>query len=129
MKNPDIDITKWKKGIPILALKNKWRIFLFILQKFITYEEKYDITLIYHIQILMHFLKGKEIHFPYYFLNSLIKMAFNIWRNSINIYSNSINIYRALYHFGLIKILIEAKFKFRNDNQRHFLIKKHFIEL
>ena len=91
-----MEFLTFKNGIHVFALKSKWRNLLFILKKILTCEGRYGVLLFYHAILLMHFIGGKELTFPYYLMLSLNKMAFNIQRDSRNIY-------RALYHRGLVK--------------------------
>lgn len=55
LKNPSMDVTVFKKGIPISSLKKKWSNML-IFQKFITCEGRFGSMYVYHIQLLMNFL-------------------------------------------------------------------------
>ena len=75
----------------------------------------------YHARIMMHFVDGFEINLPYFLLQSLKKMTFNIQRESRSI-DNS------LYHHELIKNLIEAHLQAKGDNWQDFLVRNHFIE-
>jgi len=53
--NPGMDVTIFRKGIPISTLKNKLGNMLLILQKFITCEGRFGFMYVYHICLLMIF--------------------------------------------------------------------------
>jgi hypothetical protein len=108
----------WKKGIPMTALKKKWKDILFILQKYITCKGRYGLELLYHLWLLIHF-KGHAINFPYFLLNILKKMAYSIQHSHRNID-------KILYHHGMVKILLETKLHKKNDNWEAFLVRNHF---
>lgn len=75
MRNPCMDITVFKHGIPVSALKEKWTSLLLIIQKFITCEGRYGSMYMYHIRLLMNFLENQTINLPYFLLSSLKKMS------------------------------------------------------
>jgi hypothetical protein len=104
-----VKVENWNKGMPTLVFKKKWRDILFILQKYVTCEGRYGLVFYYHLRLLMHFIKGNEIDMPFYLLNSLKKMALTIQRISRSLE-------RSLFHFGLVKILVEARLQEQNDN-------------
>lgn len=56
LKNPGMDVSLFRKGIPSTALKSKWRNIIFIFQKFITCEGIFGTMYVYHIHLLMNFL-------------------------------------------------------------------------
>ena len=87
----------------------------YILQKFVTCEGRYSIVYMYHIKILLH-LKGQcTISLPYFILQSLTKISKTIQKQKGNED-------RRLYHFGLIKILIEFELQKRGITWEGFLI-------
>ena len=77
-RNPSMDITILKRGIPSTTLKSQWRKLLLVIQKFITCEGRFGSMSFYHIHLIVHFLKGNEINLPYFLLNSLNKMFGNV---------------------------------------------------
>ena len=81
---------------------------LYVLQKYLTYEGMYVITLNYHVFQLLHFKDGLEMNFPYFMCKSLAKMSRRVHKE----YGNP---YNSLYHHGLIKILIEYELRVRKD--------------
>ena len=110
-----MEISIFKKGILVTTLKSKWRNLLLVIQKFITCEGRFGNMFFYHVRLLMHFIDGNEINLPYFLLCSLRKMATNIQRR-IQFIDN------ALYHHGLVKIMIEAHLRIRGDNLEDFLV-------
>jgi hypothetical protein len=75
---------------------------LFILQKYVTCEGRYGLVFYYHLRLLMNFVKGYELDMPFYLMSSLKKMASTIQRNPRFVEGS-------LFHFGLIKMLVEAR--------------------
>lgn len=117
MRNPGIDITVFKCGIPISALKENWTSLLLIIQKFITCEGRYGSMYMYHIRLLMNFMENQTIDLHYFLLSSLKKMS---------IQNNLDDVEPHLYHHDLIKIIIEKKLKERKDTWERFLIRNFF---
>ena len=70
LKTPSMDITIFKKGILDTTLKGKWRNLMLIIQKFVTCEGRFCCMFFYHINLMMHFLKGNEINLFYFLLNT-----------------------------------------------------------
>jgi len=99
-----MDISIFKRGIPVSALKEKWTSLMLIIQKFITCEGGYGSMYMYHIRLIMNFLENKTINLPYFLLSRLRKMSNNIQKNIDDIEPH-------LYHHGLIKILVENQLK------------------
>ena len=56
LHNPGMDITIFKRGIPIHALKEEWATLLLVVQKFITCEGRFGSMYMYHTRLLMKFL-------------------------------------------------------------------------
>ena len=117
--NLDMDITIFKRGIPVSALEEKWTSLLSIIHKFITCEGQFGSMYMYHIRLLMNFLENQTINLPYFLLNSLKKMSITIQKNLDDIEPH-------LYHHGLVKILIEKQLKERKDTWEQFLIRNFF---
>ena len=59
---------------------------------------------VYHIRLLINFLKNGEINLPFFLLNSLRRMASNV-QKKIDFIDTT------MYHHGLVKILIEFHLK------------------
>jgi hypothetical protein len=64
----------WKKGIPRNYIKEEYHPMLANLQRFLTCEDRYVVTFIYHLRLLLHFEGGPEIDFPYFLWMSLIQV-------------------------------------------------------
>lgn len=94
-----MDVTIFKRGIPVHALEEKWANILLIIQKFITCEGRFGSMYMYHTRLLMNFLENQTLNLPYVLLNNLKKMSVTI--------QNLGDIEPHLYHHGLVKILIE----------------------
>ena len=90
-------------------MQDEWRNVLYVLQKYFACEERYAITLNYHICLLVHFEAKLEINFPYFLYKTLAKMSRRVQKNSINPYNS-------IYHHGLVKILIEDELHLGKDN-------------
>ena len=90
----------WKKVFPRDWMEGEWRNVLYVLQKYLTYEGRYVTTLNYHIHLLLHFEVELEMNFPYFLYKSLAKMLGRVQKHSSNPYNS-------LYHYVLVKILIE----------------------
>jgi hypothetical protein len=88
-----------KKGIPKNYIKEEYLPMITNLQRFFTYEGRYDVTFIYHLRLLLHFEGGSEIDFPYFLWMSLNKMVRGV--KSISKIEKT-----SIYHQGLIKMLV-----------------------
>ena len=65
---------KYKSSFPSRLLKKKWCSLLELIIRYVTCEGRISQTQFYHLRLLMVF-KGSPVNMPYYFLNSLHKMA------------------------------------------------------
>ena len=119
LKNPGMNISVFRKGIPISALKNKWSSMLLILQKFITYKGRFGSMHVYHIRLLMNFLENGTLNLPFFLLNSLRRMATNVQKKVESIETT-------LYHNGLVKILVEFHLRIVGDTWEEFLVRNFF---
>lgn len=91
-----------------------WDEIVYIIEKFVTCEGHYSIVYLYHIKLLLH-LKGQcVISLPYFLLQSLTKMSKTIQKQKCNED-------KSLYHFGLVKILIEYELQRRGKTWKEFL--------
>lgn len=120
-KNLGMDISVFRKRIPISALKNKWSGMLLILQKFITCEGRFGSTYVYQIRLLMNFLENGTLNLPFFLLNSLRRMA-------TNVQSKVESIETTLYHHGLVRILVEFHLRTVGDTWDYFLENNFFHE-
>ena len=114
-----MDVTGFRKGIPISTLKNKWGNMLLILQKFITCEGRFGSMYVYHIHLLMNFLENGTLNLPFFLLNSLRRMATNVQKKVESIETT-------LYHHGLVKILVEFHLRSVGDTWEDFLVRNFF---
>ena len=121
LKNPNMDTTVYKKGIPSTALKNKWRNLLLVLQKFVTCEGRFGKMYFYHVRMMMHFLEDHHMNLPYFLLNRLKKMSTNV-QKKIQCIENT------MYHHGMIKILVEFHLQIIGANWESFLVRNHIEE-
>src|SRR5271168_1533207 len=103
-----MDVTIFKKGIHVHALKEEWASLLLIIQKFITCEGHFGAMYMYHTRLLMNFLENQTLNLPYFLLLSLKKMCTTVQKNIEDIEPH-------LYHHGLVKILIEDQLKKNRD--------------
>ena len=56
LRNQGMDITVFKRGIHVHALKEEWATLLLVVQKFITCEGRFGSMYMYHTRLLMNFL-------------------------------------------------------------------------
>jgi len=111
----------WKSRIPRSWLVHPWDEVAYVIRKFITYEGRYIIIFLYHIRLLQHWKQEKEMNMPYYFLNSLSKMAKGIQKQDKNEE-------RSLYHHRLIKMIISHELQKQNITWHQFLVDNKFVE-
>ena len=114
-----MDVTVFRKGIPISSLKNKWGNMMLILQKFITCEGRFGFIYVYHMRLLMNFLENGTINLSFFLLNSLRRMATNVQKKIESIETT-------MYHHGLVKILVEFHLKSIGDTWEYFLVRNFF---
>ena len=121
LRDPGMDVTVFKKGIPVHVLKEEWASLLLVIQKCITCEGRFGAMYMYHASLLMNFLDNQVLNLPYFLLNSLKKMFVTIQKNLGDVEPH-------LYHHGLTKILIEKQLKEKKDTWEQFLIRNFFEE-
>jgi hypothetical protein len=107
--NPD-----WTKGVPRSYIKEEYWTMLISLQKFLTYEGRYVVTFIYHLNILSHFEGGPQINFPHFLWMSLKKMARGV--RSVSKKPET-----SLHHHGLIKLLVVHALKTQGGSWKQLL--------
>lgn len=64
LRNPGMDVTIFKRGIPVHALEEKWVSLLLVIQKFITCEGHFGAMYMYHTRLLMNFLENQTLNLP-----------------------------------------------------------------
>ena len=114
MSRSRVSAVNWKKGVPRSWLVHPWDEMVYILQKFVTCEGRYSIVYLYHIKLLLHIKKQCTISLPYFLLQSLTKMSKTVQKQKGNED-------KSLYHFGLIRILIEDEMQRRGKTWKEFL--------
>jgi len=112
MSRSRVSSVNWKKGVPRSWLMHPWDEMVYILQKFITCEGRYSIVYLYHIKLLLHLKKQCVISIPYFLLQILTKMSKTIQKQKGNED-------KSLYHFVLIKILIEHELQRRGNHGKN----------
>ena len=98
----------WSKGVPRSWLKDEWKKPLIVLQQYMNYEGRYNLTFTYHIRILQHFAQGKEMDFPYFLWKLLKKMCKTIKKLVVSPEQH-------LFCHGLIKLLIVDELRGRKN--------------
>ena len=121
LRNQGMDITIFKRGIPVHALKEEWATLLLVVQKFITCEGRFGSMYMYHTRLLMNFLDNQTLNLPYFLFNSLKKMSVTVQKHLGDVEPH-------LYHHGLVKILIEKELKEKKDTWEQFLVRNFFEE-
>ena len=81
---PKFHMTKLGKGFPRNFLQEEWQHLLFILQKIITGEGRYNLTFQYHVRLLLHFESEMTLNFPYFLYKILVKMSRQVKNNTQN---------------------------------------------
>jgi hypothetical protein len=109
----------YDKGILVSLLKVRWNGLLSVLKQFITYEGRYGMVFLYHVQLLMHSI-GFHLNMPFYLLRSLYKMS--------KIYKKKI-LDSSLFHHGLIKILLVYRLETLGDDWDRFLSRNSFYTM
>lgn len=106
---------------PSLNFENQMEKFTIYYSEIHTCEVRFGNMFLYHAHPIMNFLEGNEINLPYFLLHSLRKMVGNIQRKIQSIDN-------ALYHHGILKMLIEDHLRNIRDNWEYFIITNHFKE-
>jgi hypothetical protein len=68
----------WDKGIPRDWIVDEWMEALLMLKRFITYEGRYFVLFLFHLQSMFHLVEIKRIDLPCYFLRDLNNMAMKV---------------------------------------------------
>ena len=76
-----MDITIFKRGIHVHALKEEWTTLLLVIQKFITCEGRFGSMYMYHTRLLMNFLDNQTLNLPYFLQNSLKNMFVTVQKH------------------------------------------------
>ena len=105
---------KGEKGFLKLSIREEFINPLVIITKPITCEGRFSTFKACHFLLLSHFEFGKLINFPFYFWKILGKMASQVRKNVENLT-------HSLYHHGLIKMVVLAELKKKNQTWQQFL--------
>jgi hypothetical protein len=105
--------------MPISTLKPRWHDILVIVKQFVTYEGRYGLVFLYHLQLLMNFM-GYPLNMPHYFLHSLYKMSKRFKCEKVD---------SSLFHHGLIKLIIIHHLSLHDDDWQAFLSRNGFANL
>ena len=87
---------------------------LVIITRLITCEGRFSTFKACHFRLLAHFEFGKLLNFPFHFWKSLGRMVSQIRKNVENLT-------HSMYHHGLIKMIILAELKKKNQVWEQFL--------
>ena len=74
MLRPEHRVDDLVRGVPRKWLIEEYDKLHFIIQRFFTYEGRYNWVLQYHFKIPLHFVGKKEIDLPYFLFMSLQRM-------------------------------------------------------
>lgn len=114
--NKEYQDIKLTAGAPRGCITKEIDELLKVIQRYFTYEGRFNMVYAYHIRLLMHFTSLKALNLPY-FLNRIIgKMAGKIQGNPKNFEIH-------LFHCGLIKLLIVKELGKRKKTWGFFLEK------
>jgi hypothetical protein len=105
------------KVIPVSLLKIRWHGLLGVLRKFITYEGRFGLVFLYHIQFLMHFI-GFHLNMLLFLLRSLYKMSKRYKKQNLD---------SILFHHGLIKLLLVHHLKTLGEKWEGFIARNGFV--
>jgi len=105
---------KLKIGVSVKFLKPEWQAFYEILVRYVSCDGRFSYLHYYHLRLLLA-LKGCKLNLPFYFLQSLKKMAHSV-QSTIG------NSDRSLFHHGLIKILIQHQLSLSCKSWDEFLV-------
>jgi hypothetical protein len=107
------------RGMPVATLKTRWHDILAIVKQFVTYEGRYGLVFLYHLQLLMNFI-DYPLNMLHYLLRSLYKMSKIFKREK----ADSI-----LFHHYLIKLIIVHHLSLSVDSWQAFLSRNGFTTL
>jgi hypothetical protein len=89
----------WKKIIPMSNLDDEGQDLFKGIQLYLTSEGRYDKLMLYHFRLLDHFIGKVLLNLPFFLHKNLTKVC-----NKIR--AEPFSIKNALYHYGLIKMII-----------------------
>ena len=71
-----------------------------VIMKYFTCEGRFDKFYAYHVRLLMHFTRNRQLNLPYFLFKSIEKMASTVQKKAPPLQIPS------LFHHSLIKIII-----------------------
>ena len=104
----------WKKSVPSSWLEERWQQLMNSIVVHITYEGRCNRVMIYHFNLVNHFIGRNPLNLPLYLHRILEKMVHQVKDQPTNIAGR-------LSHHGLIQILIQELLKKRNTAWAYFL--------
>jgi hypothetical protein len=116
---PEYQANDLSKSMPSSQLIEQFDRLLKIIQRYFTYEERFNTLSQYHIIFLLPFTGKVEMNIPYYLLRSIVKMLDRIQTKSKDVYSS-------LFHYGLIKMLVSDELGKKDISWEHFVVTSHF---
>ena len=101
---PEFVETDLTKVVPRDYIKDSYANFLFNIQRYFTYEGRYQKVYSYHFKLLLHFTGMISLDLSYFLFQSVAKMA-----NKVQLKSQQCQ--TSLFHHGLIKLIVLHEIK------------------
>jgi hypothetical protein len=98
---------KLYKGVPRIHLVEGFDKMLKVIQRYFTYEGRFNMIYQYHIRLLLHFTGKDLMNIPFYLFRSMEKMVDMVQAKSKAVDTSD-------FHSGLIKMLVMEELKKRN---------------
>lgn len=111
---PEFSETELTKAVPKDYINNSYTNLLFNIQRYFTYEGRYQKVYSYHFKLLLHFTGMISLDFPYFLFRSVAKMADKVLLKSQGCETS-------LFHHGLIKLIVLHELKRINKEWYSFL--------
>ena len=108
-----------KNGIPRNFLIDSYANFLVVIQKYFTYEGRFNLAFFYHFKLLMHFTGKEAINIPFFLFRSIGKMSDKVQAKPT---ASS----HALFHSSLIKLLVLEELGKIGKTWESFLTSNHY---
>jgi hypothetical protein len=99
---PEFHNVSGAKGYSKEGIKDKKIDPLIVITRMITCKGRYYVFKSFHFQLLAHFQFNKPLNFPFYFLECIENMSYQVQKNVANPHNN-------LFHHSLIKFLVIAE--------------------
>jgi hypothetical protein len=111
-------VTSCDRSMSISMLKPRWHDLLMVVKQFVTYEGRYGLVFLYHLQLLMNFM-GYPLNMPFYIQRSLYKMDKRFKREKVD---------SSLFHHGLIRLIVVHHLNLHGDSWQDFISRNGFAE-